>query len=71
MLDDGLTNEPDGGDFVPFQRAGASAAGAFRCADCGYGVSVQSGLPRCPMCGGATWEPEAEPARSPLARQLL
>jgi rubrerythrin len=29
--------------------------GDYRCAACGYGVSVQRSLPRCPMCGGNAW----------------
>ncbi|HEX3805599.1 MAG TPA: hypothetical protein VHV52_02360 [Gaiellaceae bacterium] len=35
---------------------GATAAGAYHCSSCGYGVTVQSTLPLCPMCGGKTWE---------------
>ena len=35
---------------------GAKAKGEFRCADCGYGVTVYRELPACPMCRGATWE---------------
>ncbi|HZP74087.1 MAG TPA: hypothetical protein VFA97_11995 [Gaiellaceae bacterium] len=59
------------GDFVQFSRAGTRATGVFRCADCGYGVTVQVHLPQCPMCGGSTWEstPAAPPAQ--LAGQLL
>jgi hypothetical protein len=40
--------------------------GDFRCADCGYGVSVVRALPRCPMCGGTNWEP----APRVMARRL-
>jgi Zn finger protein HypA/HybF involved in hydrogenase expression len=40
---------------VAFLRAGDEARGAFQCADCGYGVSVQTTLPRCPMCTGRSW----------------
>lgn len=37
--------------------AGASAKGEFRCTGCGYGVTVHSKLPRCPMCGADdSWE---------------
>jgi hypothetical protein len=31
--------------------------GDYRCEECGYGVCVVRALPRCPMCGGADWEP--------------
>ncbi len=44
------------GDFVQFWPAGDHAKGEFHCADCGYGVTVHSTLPRCPMCGGQGWE---------------
>jgi hypothetical protein len=36
--------------------AGAAAKGEFRCAGCGYGVTVFRRLPRCPMCGAESWE---------------
>jgi rubredoxin len=35
---------------------GAPAKGEFHCSDCGYGVTVHTKLPRCPMCGGGAWE---------------
>lgn len=44
------------GELVQFVRAGSAVQGAFHCADCGYGVSVQTTLPRCPMCAGTSWE---------------
>ena len=53
-----MTGSEDG-DFVEFALAGAAVKGAFHCAECGYGVVVQETLPRCPMCGGRSWEPEA------------
>ena len=43
-------------DFVPFVTAGARATGQFRCADCGYGITIHAELPICPMCAGTTWE---------------
>ena len=52
------------GDYVEFSVAGPAAAGAYHCADCGYGVTVQAVLPRCPMCRGTNWER----AWSPLTR---
>ena len=47
--------------------AGAEAAGAFRCAGCGYGVTVTARLPACPMCAGTTWQRRlvAPDARTP------
>ena len=45
-------------DGIPgFLEAGTRALGEFHCADCGYGVSVRSVLPQCPMCRGSQWEP--------------
>jgi rubrerythrin len=36
---------------------------AFRCATCGYGISVATKPQRCPMCGAAArWRPFAERA---------
>ena len=37
--------------------AGVKVEGEFRCAGCGYGISIYSKLPRCPMCGTESWEP--------------
>lgn len=64
MLDQGVRQERDG-DFVDFWETGSEARGQFACADCGYGVSVQTRLPSCPMCGGRSWE--QSPA-SPFSR---
>jgi Zn finger protein HypA/HybF involved in hydrogenase expression len=36
--------------------AGHAARGDFRCADCGYGVTIHRTLPTCPMCRGELWE---------------
>jgi rubrerythrin len=44
--------------YVDFVTPGAPAAGAFHCSACGYGVTVQTTLPQCPMCNGTTWERE-------------
>lgn len=44
-------------DFVPFSSVGEPAHGEYRCAECGYGITLRTTLPRCPMCGGASWEP--------------
>jgi rubrerythrin len=43
-------------DYVDFVTTGAPAKGAFHCSACGYGVTVQTTLPQCPMCNGTTWE---------------
>ena len=54
-------------DFVEFLKAGTHATGQFHCADCGYGVTIHTELPQCPMCAGESWE---EAAWSPLSRAL-
>jgi rubrerythrin len=56
LLDEARTLGRGDGDFVEFVTTGAPAAGVFHCSACGYGVTVQVTLPRCPMCGGTTWE---------------
>lgn len=43
-------------DDVDFRAAGDQALGEYRCAECGYGVTIRSTLPFCPMCGGGSWE---------------
>ena len=68
MLDQAQEERRTDGDYVEFRTTGASAAGDYHCSDCGYGVRVQSTLPRCPMCGGTTWEPHA--LARPFARPL-
>lgn len=56
-------------EFVEFRAAGDRVTGEHRCSDCGYGVAVYNALPRCPMCGGETWEPtDPRPLRLPAAR---
>ena len=56
MLDEARKNEVRDGDFVEFARAGMPAAGEYHCSGCGYGVTIHSFLPQCPMCSGTTWE---------------
>jgi lipopolysaccharide biosynthesis regulator YciM len=53
-------------DFVEFFATGERAKGEYHCSDCGYGVTVYSALPRCPMCGGGSWE---QTAWSPFSRE--
>ena len=43
-------------DYVEFWATGQAVKGEFHCSDCGYGVTVHSTLPRCPMCSGESWE---------------
>lgn len=56
MLDEARKLDPRDGDYVEFMTTGTIAAGAYHCSGCGYGVTVNAALPRCPMCGGTTWE---------------
>lgn len=49
--------EPElAGNFVDFVTTGERVKGEYHCSECGYGVTVHSVLPRCPMCGGEAWE---------------
>lgn len=59
MAEDVRPFEETNDGFVAFHAVGAEVAGACRCAECGYGVAVFRTLPRCPMCGGETWEEES------------
>jgi len=68
MLDEARGVKGDEGDYVEFVTAGAAATGVFHCSSCGYGVAIQATLPRCPMCGGTTWEAAGW---SPLPREPL
>ncbi len=54
-----------GGDATEVFAEGSEAAGEFHCTDCGYGVTVHTRLPRCPMCSGTVWE---QVAWSPFSR---
>ena len=58
---------PDGDDFVALFARGTRATGQYSCTSCGYGITLHSKLPRCPMCGGESWE---QVAWSPFARAL-
>lgn len=59
MLDEARNRRLPDGDYVEFARTGTHTTGEYRCSGCGYGVTVHSSLPRCPMCSGTTWEPAA------------
>jgi hypothetical protein len=36
--------------------AGTRVKGEYCCTDCGYGVTIYTELPLCPMCGADSWE---------------
>jgi len=55
-------------EFIEFWATGASVTGEFHCSQCGYGVTVRSALPRCPMCGGVRWETVDAPGSPSLSR---
>jgi hypothetical protein len=65
MLDQQRARPAEAEDFVHILSAGDRAKGEYRCCECGYGVAVWSELPRCPMCGGESWE---QSAWSPFSR---
>jgi rubrerythrin len=53
-------------DYVHFFfTTGEAAKGEFHCSECGYGVTVHSKLPACPMCASTEWE---QTAWSPMTR---
>jgi hypothetical protein len=35
--------------------SGQRATSEFRCAACGYGITVSGALPTCPMCQSTSW----------------
>ncbi|HZU20286.1 MAG TPA: hypothetical protein VE982_03605 [Gaiellaceae bacterium] len=67
MLDEARKLDGEG-DFVEFAVAGSPASGEFHCSGCGYGITVRTTLPQCPMCGSTTWE---QAAWSPFLRPHL
>jgi len=48
-------NDP-GDESVEFFATGIKVAGQYRCAECGYGITIHAELPVCPMCSGRSWE---------------
>jgi rubrerythrin len=68
LIEDRRTGAGAESGVPTFLTAGTSAAGEFRCADCGYGVAVRTVLPVCPMCRGHVWD---EPATSPYGPTRL
>ncbi|HEY8644925.1 MAG TPA: hypothetical protein VIL77_03505 [Gaiellaceae bacterium] len=68
MLDQARKGDTASGEYVEFVAAGTPAAGAYHCSECGYGITVHTELPQCPMCAGTTWElrdwsPFTQPSR--------
>jgi rubredoxin len=57
LLDEARKPGATDGDYVEFLSAGTTATGAYHCSGCGYGVTVYTALPQCPMCAGTAWEP--------------
>jgi rubrerythrin len=55
----GIELRPAGDGWVQFTATGEPAFGEYQCSECGYGVTVSRVLPRCPMCGGTSWEHSA------------
>jgi hypothetical protein len=45
-----------GGDEIQLSAAGDHVKGEFRCADCGYAITVCRELPPCAMCGCESWQ---------------
>jgi len=57
-------DDPKPGRSSTVVATGSRATGQYRCADCGYGITLHGELPDCPMCGGTSWE---ETAWSPIS----
>ena len=51
-----MPRNPGPDDYVEFLTTGTQAAGEYQCVGCGYGITIHSTLPACPMCSGETWE---------------
>jgi hypothetical protein len=45
-----------GGDEIQLSAAGDHVKGEFRCADCGYAITVCRELLPCAMCGCESWQ---------------
>jgi hypothetical protein len=56
MIEDVRPTVDDRTDFVEFVSTGEPGSGAYRCAECRYGICLRGELPPCPMCGGTVWE---------------
>jgi rubredoxin len=51
-----LESTPERADFAAFFPQGSRATGQYKCKSCGYGITLHTKLPRCPMCGGEEWK---------------
>jgi hypothetical protein len=67
MAEHGVTTDVAIDEYVQFWAAGDRAKGEFHCSDCGYGVTVHTQLPACPMCASTSWE---QTPWSPFTRTL-
>jgi hypothetical protein len=56
VLEDVWVGDVAGDGSVQLHATDDVAEGSFRCAECGYGVSIAAALPPCPMCAGRVWE---------------
>jgi rubredoxin len=56
VMQGGGASRSSADEYVQFWTTGSPAKGAYHCSECGYGVTVHRELPRCPMCGGGSWE---------------
>lgn len=65
MIDEVSAPDARKGDYVEFFPVGTPVVGEYHCCGCGYGVTLRSALPLCPMCGGRSWE---QAAWSPFSR---
>jgi rubredoxin len=63
----GVPHQSEQDGFVSFFKTGTRATGDYQCASCGYGITLHSDLPTCPMCGGESWE---QIAWHPLSRAV-
>ncbi|MBA3842177.1 MAG: hypothetical protein H0X39_06105 [Actinobacteria bacterium] len=63
MLDRPPQTGGDDREYVEFAHTGTTGTGPYRCSGCGYGVTVRTTLPRCPMCSGEQWQ---RPTLSPF-----
>jgi DNA-directed RNA polymerase subunit RPC12/RpoP len=52
---DVAAEESRGAEVADARRQVAAAGGTYRCAGCGYAVTVRREVVRCPMCGARAW----------------
>jgi rubrerythrin len=56
MLDEAERINDGAFELVGLLMRGAAARGEYACVECGYGITIYTALPACPMCGGGSWE---------------